>query len=203
MITESKKLIKKLILSILIVFSGFINTAYAALYVTDKDFEKIVKTEDFLKIIARNEGEYEAYSYLCLYIVNSEKIRHDCIDKKFGVFAFSSDFYSNIARNIAWDIFKEKSIYFFKDLWELKFDIKDSKQINLDSADNVERSIFFIKDTVFQVYNNYLLRIGKKPVENLSSEDLDYICTEVCRMCYCYAMDFAAYINYFYLFENL
>lgn len=207
-ISRFKKLVKKLVLSILIAFSAFnifscVNTAYAASYLTDKDFENIVKTEDVLKIIAKGEGMYESFEYLCSYVRNFEKIRKDCIDEKFKVFAFSGDHCSNIACNIAWDLFKEKSIYFFKDLWRLNPNSEDSGKVNLDNIDNAEKSIFFIKDTIFMVYNNYLLKIGEKPIQNLNKEDLVYIFSEACRICYCYAMDFAAYVNYFYLFRSL
>lgn len=97
----------------------------------------------------------------------------------------------NIARNIAWDMFKKKASYF----------INNEKQSMMDSADNVENLIFYIKDKVLRVYNDFLSKLGYEPVKNLSGKDLTYLCTETCRMYYCYVLDFEAYVNYCYIFR--
>lgn len=200
MITEFKKPIKKLILLILIVLSGFnvfpgFSTVHAVTYVKNEDFNKVIKSEVFLKNMAKNKGKFYILCNLYRYIKDAEKVK--CIfkeywdlDNKFKVFIFSSDYRSNIARNIAWDMFKRKARYF----------IANEKQSLMDSAYNVESLIFLIKNKVLPVYNDYLLKMGEEPVENLDEEDLNYICTEACRMYYCYALDFKAYVDYCYLY---
>ena len=200
MITEFKKLIKKLILLILIVFSGFnvfpgFSTAHAASYVTNENFSKVVKSEIFLKTMAKNKGKVYVSCNLFRYIRNYERIKrflkeYWSIDRKFNIFIFSGGHCVNIARNIAWDMFKRKARYF----------IANEKQSLMDSAYNVESLIFLIKNKVLPVYNDYLLKMGEESVKNLDEEDLNYICTEACRMYYCYALDFKAYVNYCYLY---
>ena len=63
MITELKKLMKKLILSVLIMFPVFtvfsdINAVHAASYVTNEDFRKVVKCEVFLKTLSKRKGKF-------------------------------------------------------------------------------------------------------------------------------------------------
>lgn len=89
--------------------------------------------------MARNRGKFYISCNLCRYINNSENIRRTfgefwTIDKMFKVFIFGGDHYMNIARNIAWDMFKKKASYF----------INNEKQSMMDSADNVENFIFYI-----------------------------------------------------------
>lgn len=196
MITEFKKFMSKLVVLVLIIFSGFINPAHAVSYVTNQDFTKVVKSEVFLKTMAKNKGRFYVSCNLCRYINNCENIRLNfgnfwSIDGMFKVFIFSNDHYRNIARNIAWDMFKKKASYF----------ITNEKQSMMDSADNVESLIFSTKNKVLPVYNDFLSKLGIKPVENLSEKDLDYLCAEACRMYYCYALDFKAYVNYCYIFR--
>lgn len=194
MITEFKKFMSKLMVLVLIVFSGFASTAHAASYVTNQDFSKVVKSEVLLKTMAKKRGKFYVSYNLYRYIKNSERIKHFLkeywsIEEDFKIFIFCSDHYVNIARNIAWDMFKKKASYF----------IYNEKQSMLDSADNVESLIFFIKDKVLPVYNDLLSRLGIQSIKNLNKEDLDYLCAEACRMYYCYALDFKAYVNYCYL----
>lgn len=196
MITEFKKFMSKLMVWVLIVFSGFGSTAHAASYMTNQDFSKVVKSEVLLKTMARNRGKFYISCNLCRYINNSENIRRTfgefwTIDKMFKVFIFGGDHYMNIARNIAWDMFKKKASYF----------INNEKQSMMDSADNVENLIFYIQNEVLPVYNDLLSKLGIEPVKNLSGEDLTYLCAETCRMYYCYALDFEAYVNYCYIFR--
>lgn len=62
--------------------------------------------------------------------------------------------------------------------------------------------LFFIfKDKVLRVYNDFLSKLGCEPVKNLSGKDLTYLCAETCRMYYCYALDFEAYVNYCHIFR--
>lgn len=137
MVTEFKKLANKLMVLVFIIFSCFVNTAHAASYMTNQDFSKVVKSEVLLKTMARNRGKFYVSCNLCRYINNSENIRRTfgefwTIDKMFKVFIFGGDHYMNIARNIAWDMFKKKASYF----------INNEKQSMMDSADNVENLIF-------------------------------------------------------------
>ena len=186
MITEFKKFMSKLMVWVLIVFSGFGSTAHAASYVTNQDFSKVVK-----KTLARNRGKFYVSCNLCRYIGNSERIK--CLleeywsnKEDFKIFIFCGKHYVNIARNIAWDMFKKKASYF----------INNEKQSMMDSADNVESLIFYIQNEVLPVYNDLLSKLGIEPVKNLNKKDL---CAEACRMYYCYALDFKAYVNHCYL----
>mgnify|MGYP004531815281 CR=1 FL=1 len=199
MITELKKFMKKLLLSVLIVFSVFtvfsnINIAYGASYVKNQDFHKVVKVDVLLKNLSRKKEKFYVSCDLCCYVGGNERIRCNfkedwTMDGKFKVFIFDEDHYINIARNIAWDMFKKKAGYF----------IVNEKQSMLDSADNVESLIFYIKDEVLLVYNDLLSRLGIRSIKNLNKKDLDYLCAEACRMYYCYALDFEAYANYCYV----
>lgn len=201
MITELKKLMKKLILSVLIMFSVFtgfsdINAAYAASYVTNEDFRKVVKCEVFLKTLSKRKGKFYVSCVLYRYIKDTERIRcafkeYWSINGNFKVFIFGGDHYVNIARNIAWDMFKRKASYF----------IINEKQSMMDSADNVESLIFSIKNKILPVYNNCLLKIGADLIDNLDSDEMAYICTEACRMYHCYALDFETYVDFCYLYE--
>lgn len=201
MITELKKLMKKLLLSVLIMFSVFtvfsnINVVHGASYVTSQDFHKVVKVEVLLKTLSRKKEKFYVSCNLYRYIKDTERIRRTfkeywTIDGKFKVFIFGGDHYINIARNIAWDMFKKKASYF----------IINEKQSMLDSADNVESLIFYIKDRILPVYNDCLLKIDENLIENLGSEEMAYICSEACRMYCCYALDFEAYVNYCYSYR--
>ncbi len=196
MITEFKKFANKLMVLVLVLFSCFANTVHAASYVTNQDFSKVVKGEVFFKTMAKDRGKFYISCNLCRYINNSENIRCTfgefwSIDGVFKVFIFSGDHRMNIARNIAWDMFKKKASYF----------IVNEKQSMMDSADNVESLIFSIKNKILPVYNDLLLKLGRKPIENLNKEELAYLCDETCRMYYCYVLDFKAYVNYCYIFR--
>ena len=201
MIKVLKKLAEKSILAILIIFFGTSifsssNTACAVSLVKNEDFEKIIKSEIFLKNLSRNKGKLYVSCNLYKYIKNAEGIKkafNECwsIDGKFNVFIFSDDNHLNIARNVAWDMFKKKARYF----------IVNEKQSMMDSIENVERLIYSIKNKILPVYNDYLLSIGQNIVEDFSEEDLEYLCTEACRIYHCYALDFEGYIEYCCLFK--
>lgn len=201
MIKEIKKLMEKSILAILIIFSGIsilssANAVHAVSYVKNEDFEKIVKGEIFLKNLSRNNGKPYVFSSLYRYIKSAEGIKkafneYWSVDGRFNVFIFSDDDRLNIARNIAWDMFKKKAGYF----------VVNEKQSMMDSIENVERLIYSIKNKILPVYNDYLLNIGQNIVEDFNLEDLEYLCTEACRIYYCYALDFKGYVEYCCLFK--